>query len=146
MKITLLVSIFIFSITVFAHENHMDPPSQNNAVTNESDASVQITEVPQETDPLGYYSSTIYAVDSGKKIRFMKNPCFEQRGYNMHRVRGFSFENGTVKQFLANGTLSEDKNKYSSLGHFLQTQKVCQAQKKNMPTFNVNLFMSEVWL
>jgi hypothetical protein len=85
---------------------------------------------------------------SSQKIRFMKNPCFEQKGLHFRSFRGFAYENGIVKKFKDNGTISYDDNngkKFDNLYSFLVNRKVCSAATHNAAGMKIDFGSLQIW-
>ncbi len=143
MKTKILMSVLIFALGTFANQNDV----ADQAGKQEAEVVLQGAAVPKraEADPIAYFAIQDHVLDSGKRIIFMKNPCFGVKGYHLGRFRGFSFENGIVKKFGGDGHMSEVKGIYPSLGHYLRAGNLCQAVNKKMPASNVNIYSSEIW-
>lgn len=85
---------------------------------------------------------------SSQKIRFMKNPCFDQKGLHFRTFRGFAFENGIVKKFKDNGNLSYDDNngkKFDNLYSFLVNRKVCSATSRSVMGMKIDFSNLQIW-
>lgn len=85
---------------------------------------------------------------SSQKIRFMKNPCFDQKGLHFRTFRGFAFENGVVKKFKDNGSLSYDDNngkKFDNLYSFLVNRKVCSAASHSAMGMKIDFSNLQIW-
>lgn len=90
----------------------------------------------------------VSALMSSPKIKYMKNPCFNEIGYHFRTIRGFGFESGVVKKFRTDGTISYDNNNgknYESLYAFLTSRKVCTSINKNYPQKQIDFDSLQIW-
>lgn len=141
MKSSLILSVTLFCLGTLAFS------ANAYEMTNESGTDEFSTSYVQSGngDALDAFFQEQHILDSGKNVRYMKNPCAGIKGYRFQSVRGFGFENGIVKEFGMNGQLTTENAKYKSLGDFLRSRKLCQAQHKKMPSLHVNIYLSEIW-
>jgi hypothetical protein len=146
MKSNIILSVALFCLGTFALS------ANSQELTNESGFyEVEIQEAAATTVPsdahnsLDSYFQNEHILESGKNIRFMKNPCAGIKGYRLQNVRGFAFEDGIVKKFQNNGLLTTENIKYKSLGHFVRARKLCEPQFKKMPSMRLNVYMTEIW-
>lgn len=85
---------------------------------------------------------------SSQKIRFMKNPCFELKGLHFRSYRGFAYENGIVKKFKYNGSISYDDNngkKFENLYSFLVNRKVCSSITDKATGLKIDFSGLQIW-
>lgn len=82
---------------------------------------------------------------SNAKIRFLKNPCFDVKGYHFRTFRGFGFEDGVVKKFRNDGTLSYDHKKYDNLYSFLTKNNVCAPISNKYPKVDLDIQSLQIW-
>lgn len=85
---------------------------------------------------------------SSQKIKYMKNPCFNEKGYRFRTIRGFGFESGVVKKFKADGMISYDNNNgksFDSLYTFLNSKKACAPINKSYPAKQIDFDALEIW-
>ena len=140
-KFKLMLSLAVFCLGMIALSAHANEMSNESGTYDDT----TVTSPAIEKDALDAFTQNEYILDSGKNVRYMKNPCAGIKGYRFQRVRGFGFENGVVKKFQLNGQLTTENTKYKSLGSFLRTRKLCEPQYKKLPSLHVNIYMTEIW-
>lgn len=136
MKAQLLFSILVFAFSALANETQNTSSADN--------APRVIVQDGTSTDAIEAYNRNYNILNNSQKIRYLKNPCADKKGYHFNSFRGFAFENGIVKKFRKDGRLTYDRA--ASLNQFLSSRGVCKPMNKKIPVLNnVGIESLEIW-
>lgn len=136
MKAQLLISILVFAFSALANETQNTSSADN--------APRVIVQDGTSTDAIEAYNRNYNILNNAQKIRYLKNPCADKKGYHFNSFRGFAFENGIVKKLRKDGRLTYDRA--ASLSQFLSSRGVCKPMNKTIPVLNnVAIESLEIW-